>query len=102
MPEANQPSAPNGAEKISMIPFQGKEERAVEVGFEVTREGWSEYQIADGSVVKLKHVVSRIFKLLDPKKDDGSPWYVLEGTAILTTIPKERELAAPAEPGDAR
>jgi len=71
--------------KVINITFQGKQERAEELAFEAA-ENWSEYRLADGSTIKLKNVVSRILRLVDRKRDDGSPFFVVEGSAILTTI----------------
>lgn len=69
------------------VTFEGKEERAVELEFEPQKEGWSSYVLPEGTMIKLKHVVTRVFKLIDRAKDDGSPLYVLEGQVIVTTVP---------------
>lgn len=76
---------PAEASRIAQITFQGNVERAEDIGFEAT-EAWSNYRLEDGTVIKLKNVVSRILRLLDRTRDDGSPFYVVEGSAILTTI----------------
>lgn len=68
------------------IVFEGKSVPAVELKFETQSEGWSTSTLEDGATVKLKNVVSRVLRLLDRTKDDGSPFYVLEGTAVVTTI----------------
>jgi hypothetical protein len=72
-------------QKVITLTFQGKPERAEEIGFE-SAENWSEYRLSDGSAIKMKNVVSRILRLLDRKREDGSPFYVVEGTAVLTTV----------------
>lgn len=84
------------------IDFQGRRERAEEISFETTKDAWSSYQLADGSVIKLKNVVSRILKLLDKQKDDGTPFYVVEGSAILTTVLPSGENRSTENPASAR
>jgi hypothetical protein len=71
---------------LAKVNFEGKEEAAEELSFETAREGWSEYSLEDGTVLKLKNVVSRIFRLLNRKKPDGSPFLILEGTAVVTSF----------------
>jgi hypothetical protein len=95
--DLQQPSVSAG-EKVVHITFEGKEERAEDLNFDAEKEGWSNYRLSDGTLIKLKNVVSRILKLLDRTKDDGSPFYVLEGTAILTTINPERDADSTREP----
>jgi len=69
--------------------FEGKQERAVEIHFDAEAEGWSTYRLEDGTVIKMKNVTSRVLKLLDRVREDGSPFYVLEGVAVTTTIKPE-------------
>jgi hypothetical protein len=69
--------------------FEGKVERAIEINFDIKTEGWSTYSLSDGTVIKMKNVTSRVIKLLDRTKPDGSPFYILEGVAVVTTINPE-------------
>ncbi len=85
MPESNTVDQVEQTPKAVNITFQGKQERAEEVAFQAS-ENWSEYRLGDGSSIKMKNVVSRILRLLDRKRDDGSPFYVVEGSAVLTTV----------------
>jgi hypothetical protein len=85
--------------KTISINFEGQDERAEEMSFETEREGWSNYALEDGTVLKMKNVVSRIFRLLDKRKPDGAPIYVLEGTAVVTTLVPDSVItvSSPAE-----
>jgi hypothetical protein len=82
-------AAPAGPPAIIHFTFEGKQERAVEISFDVKSEGWSTYILEDGTVIKMKTVTSRVMKLLDRVREDGSPFYVLEGVAVVTTIKPE-------------
>jgi hypothetical protein len=72
-------------ETRAKVNFEGNEEDAVELSFDA-REAWSEYSLEDGTVLKLKNVISRVFRLLNKTKPDGSPVFILEGTAVVTSI----------------
>jgi hypothetical protein len=72
--------------KSATIIFEGREEAAEELNFETAKEGWSEYALEGGVTIKMKNLVSRVFRLLNRTKPDGSPFYVLEGMSVLTVI----------------
>lgn len=46
-------------------------------------EIWSEYRVADGAVVHVKYVVSKICRLLDQHTQFGEPIYVVYGTSLV-------------------
>lgn len=72
--------------KATTIVFEGREEAAEEISFEAQKEGWAEYALEDGSIIKMKNLVARVFRLVNRTKPDGSPFYVLEGMAAVTVI----------------
>lgn len=72
------------------VVFQGDEFEAIEMPFQTGAEHWNEYVLNDGSVVRLKSVVTEILKL-DGKKDaEGNPIYVLKSTNIVSVSPSDR------------
>ncbi len=55
-----------------------------------TQEGWSQYLLEDGSVVKLKLVVSEISKVDGMYEPDGTPVYNAKWSLVLAvTSPPE-------------
>ena len=64
------------------INFQGQEVDATEVEFQTRKEDWSEYQLMDGSVVKMKLVVSDIFRLEGMYDQEGNPVYHIKSTNV--------------------
>ena len=58
----------------------GSQVKAQEVEFELQREGWSQYVLPDGTVVKLKTTVLKILQVLD---DKGNPARTVEGDPFL-------------------
>ena len=72
--------------KTTTIVFEGQEEAAEELNFEAQKEGWAEYTVEGGAIIKMKNLVARVFRLINRTKPDGSPFYVLEGMAVVTVI----------------
>jgi len=69
---------------IHKIKFGGQEVSAelVEVG--QTNEKWNEYLLDDGSVLKMKLVLKKVFRVIDQYDPDGNPVYVAESQNIVT------------------
>jgi hypothetical protein len=72
--------------KATTVIFEGQEEAAEELSFDAQKEGWAEYAVEDGTTIKMKNLVARVFRLINRTKPDGSPFYVLEGMAVVTVI----------------
>ncbi len=66
------------------IPFQGQEHEAVLVEANQSNEYWNQYLLDDGSVLKLKAVVTNIYRLLGAYNDTGEPIYVIKSGNIVT------------------
>lgn len=64
------------------INFQGQEVDATEVDFQTRREDWNEYQLMDGSVVKMKLVVSGIFRIDGLYDNEDNPVYQIKSTNV--------------------
>ncbi|MDA2918595.1 hypothetical protein MYX76_03705 [Desulfobacterota bacterium AH_259_B03_O07] len=69
--------------------FQGKEVEALNLNFEVNKEGWNEYTTDDGSVVKVKLVVTKILRVEDQYSQDGDPIYMIQSGNVVTAIVPE-------------
>jgi len=67
------------------VPYKGREVEAVEVDFQTRKEDWNEYQLMDGSSVKMKMVVSEFFKVPDEYDPEGNPVYVVRSQNVLRT-----------------
>ncbi len=63
---------------------------ATEMSFQTSAEHWNEYLLNDGSVVKLKTVVTDVLEM-DGKFDaEGNPIYVIKSTQVVSVSPSER------------
>lgn len=67
------------------VPFKGREVDATEVDFQTRKEEWNEYQLMDGTSIKMKLVVSEIFRVPDEWDNEGNPLYVVKSQNILVT-----------------
>lgn len=64
------------------INFQGQEVDATEVEFQTRKEDWNEYQLMDGSAIKMKLVVSQIFRIDGMYDAEGNPAYQIKSTNV--------------------
>ena len=64
------------------INFQGREVDATEVEFQTRKEDWNEYQLMDGSIIKMKLVVSGIFRIDGLFDNEGNPVYQIKSTNV--------------------
>lgn len=68
---------------------------AVEVGFRSGGEHWNEYLLDDGSVVKIKLVVTGVLRLEGQYDQEGNPNYVVKSTNIVaTSAPEDKRRGA--------
>jgi len=65
------------------IQFQGEEVDATEVDFQTRKEDWNEYQLMDGSVIKMKAVVGDIVRIEGKFDNEGNPVYVVRSNNVL-------------------
>ena len=64
------------------INFQGREVDATEIEFQTRKEDWNEYQLMDGTVIKMKLVVSEIFRIEGMYDEAGTPVYQIKSTNL--------------------
>ena len=60
---------------------------AEKIDFNPIAENWSLYRLEDGSVVRLRLVVSEIFKLPGSDPVTGMPQYLAKSTNIMAVEP---------------
>lgn len=54
----------------------GRNVRGYELDFTVKEEGWYEYTLEDGTTLRVKHVLLKVFQIVD---DNGNPSIVPTG-----------------------
>jgi hypothetical protein len=69
--------------------FQGKEVEATEVRFQTIKEEWNEYQLMDGTVLRMKAVVGEVFRVEDTYDNEGNPVYQVKSNNLLIVKPTD-------------
>lgn len=60
-----------------------------EIGFRTSGEYWNEYLVDDGSVIRLKVVVTDVMRVDGAYDPEGNPMYVTKSTNIMTVSTPE-------------
>lgn len=55
---------------------------ATEVGFRTSGENWNEYLADDGSVIRIKLVVTEILRIDGQYDQDGNPAYLIKSSNV--------------------
>ncbi|MEM3056659.1 MAG: hypothetical protein QW639_05460 [Candidatus Bathyarchaeia archaeon] len=67
--------------------------------FETNREVWNEYELEDGSILRVKLVVSAVQKT-SVFTQDGDPLYNVQSSAVMGVIVPPELRRKPSRPGD--
>lgn len=67
----------------------GRAVEAERMQFQATEEPWAQYRLEDGSTVKLKLVVSDVFKLTEADSVTGLPQYVVRSSNVMSVEPPQ-------------
>ncbi|MDD5263232.1 MAG: hypothetical protein PHU43_00130 [Candidatus Bipolaricaulis sp.] len=79
---------------------EGKLLQAEDLGFKQVSEGWSVYEVADGTTLRVKVVAQKISRALDETgslyhKGDGEPLYNLRYQVMVSAEVQKDLLKAP-------
>lgn len=65
-------------------------QEATELGFQANVEPWSEYLLDDGTVARLKLVVTNVYRLDGQFDAKGQPVYVIESNNVIAiSVPEQ-------------
>jgi len=71
---------PGRSRKIS---WQGRTVDATEVTYQPSGEHWNEYLVDDGTVIKMKTVVTEILRVQGEHDQEGNPVYLVKSANIM-------------------
>jgi len=77
-------------ERTIKVPFEGKSHDAIDLDFKTINEDWNEYQVADGTIVRLKTVVTNIVKVPEKYDNAGNPVYIVKSSNVLSISAPEK------------
>src|ERR1700731_2914928 len=67
----------------------GQTVEAESMTYRPLNEPWSSYQLDDGSIIKLRLVLSDVFKLPTPDSLTGLPQYIIRSSNVMSVEPPE-------------
>jgi hypothetical protein len=68
------------------IQYQGRQVEGESIDFITRKEDFGEYQLADGKILRIKMVVTRIIRLEEEKAPDGNPIYLIQSQNVVAPI----------------
>jgi len=77
-------------ERLTKVFYQNREIEGVEVDFKTVKEDWNEYDLDDGTRIKLKSVASNIVRLPNEFDNEGNPVYMVKSSNVMTVSAPER------------
>ena len=79
------------------VPLGNQMVEAEEVAINSSHENWNEYLLSDGSVVRVKLVVTEAVKVVDMYDQQGNPVYVVQSTNIMSVSAPDEIRRDPGE-----
>lgn len=76
-------------ERRRKVPYQGKQCEGIEIPIKSSGELWSEYLLEDGTVLRLKVVMTDVIKVENEYDAEGTPVYVMKSTMISSVSAPE-------------
>lgn len=70
-------------EKVT-INMGGRQVQATPVDINQSGEKWNEYLLEDGTVLKMKLVLKKVFKVDGEFDEEGNPVYVMQSTNVTS------------------
>lgn len=74
------------SEKKIKIPLFGHDVDAIEIPMSKSTENFNEYELADGSTIRLKVVATSILRLEGQYTPEGDPIYLVKNGQIVTVV----------------
>jgi hypothetical protein len=65
------------------INYKGRQVDAVSIRYKSIREDWNEYDLEDGSTIRMKAIVSDVLSVPDEYDNEGNPVYVVKSTNMV-------------------
>ena len=67
------------------IKFQGRDIEADLINISSSDDDWSDFTLEDGTVIKIKTILTKVLRATTEKTEIGEPLYILQMTQITTT-----------------
>lgn len=77
-------------EKKVQANFEGKLVDAIELDFKTKKEEWNEYEVTDGTTIRVKLVTSNIVRVQNRYDNEGNPIYLVKSSNVVGVSVPER------------
>ena len=74
-----------GGDKLN-IEYQGRMIEVDRVEFIERKEGWNEYQLTNGKVLRIKLIATTIFKAKTELDQAGNPLYIIQSQNVIAPV----------------
>jgi hypothetical protein len=81
------------AERKTKFRLGDKEVDAWEVPVDESTERWTELKLEDGAVLRIKAVVSNVYRLANEKDQEGRPIYGVNSSFAVVTVEGPKKIA---------
>lgn len=79
-------------ERKRTIDFGQGPTEVVEVSFRAGTENWNEYLLDDGTVMRIKLVVTDVYRVIDAHDPEGNPVYFSKSTNVISvSVPEDNQ-----------
>jgi hypothetical protein len=78
---AEGPSMPGNKRKVN---FGGQQVEATVMPYQTGAENWNEYLVDDGTVIRVKLVVTEVLRVEGSYDQQGNPLYLINSTNVTT------------------
>lgn len=71
------------------LPYKGEDCDALELDFEIEKEGWNIYVVEDGTRLRMKVVVTKLVRIEGHYDEEGNPVYLVKsGNMVVASAPE--------------
>lgn len=79
------------------MPFEGRQIDGEVLSYDIVKEDWNKYQLEDGSLIKVRLIVNKIARGIDPETgdilrvpDSGEPYYNINySVEVVAEVPEK-------------
>jgi hypothetical protein len=80
---------------MAKVNYQGREVDATIVDFLIAKEDWNEYHLHDGAVLRLRVVLSEVYRVTGEYDSAGVPIYVTKSGNVVTVRAPDALMKSP-------
>ena len=70
---------------------RGEDFTGEQVQFTIKNENWSEYNLSDGNMLKVRVVLAEVYKLDSKDAVTGKPNYLIKSSSVVSVIEPTKE-----------